>query len=285
MISEVAALRLVLATLASLTVFSACSGSSPGNGSAICGDGQVDLDEECDDGNTVGGDGCGASCLLESCGNGYLDTAVGEECDDGNTVAGDGCSADCLSDETCGNGYADMEAGEARDGTDTGGQDCTDFGYEGGTLLCISDCTVSTSECRDTVTLVSGLHSPKKLVVDATNVYWTDAGSVNKVPLAGGTPVTLVSGETDPYAIAIDSTHVYWTDWVWGSVKKASLADATPVMLAYEDEPSLAIEVDSTHVYWTTSSIVCPVYGTVKKVPLDGGTPFELNRISWIPGQ
>ena len=55
-------------------------------------------DEECDDGNTVDGDGCDATCKLEPfCGDGTLDG--GEQCDDGNNVDGDGCDANCL-DET-----------------------------------------------------------------------------------------------------------------------------------------------------------------------------------------
>ena len=40
------------------------------------------------------------------CGNGLLEP--GENCDDGNTVTGDGtCSADCSSNEKCGNGEID----------------------------------------------------------------------------------------------------------------------------------------------------------------------------------
>jgi len=58
-----------------------------------CGNGIVTSGEECDDGNTVSGDGCDASCQIELCGNGVLDT--GEQCDDGNTISGDGCEADC----------------------------------------------------------------------------------------------------------------------------------------------------------------------------------------------
>ncbi|MFH2008989.1 MAG: kelch repeat-containing protein, partial [bacterium] len=77
-----------------------------------CGNGIIDAlaGEQCDDGNTVGGDGCNASCLIEACGNGVVDGA--EVCDDGNQVSGDGCSADCFSDETCGNGYIDGMLGE-----------------------------------------------------------------------------------------------------------------------------------------------------------------------------
>lgn len=63
----------------------------------ICGDGRLDPDEECDDGNTVSGDGCDVSCRIEHagsiCGNGIAED--GEECDDGNEFPGDGCEADC----------------------------------------------------------------------------------------------------------------------------------------------------------------------------------------------
>lgn len=83
---------------------------------SVCGNGAVEAAEACDDGNTVGGDGCSADCLSdESCGNGTQDTAAGEVCDDGNTVAGDGCGASCLSDETCGNAIIDTALGETCD--------------------------------------------------------------------------------------------------------------------------------------------------------------------------
>lgn len=59
-----------------------------------CGNGTLEALEQCDDGNTDGGDGCSAVCEAEVCGDGKLD--VGEECDDGNTVDGDGCDAMCL---------------------------------------------------------------------------------------------------------------------------------------------------------------------------------------------
>ncbi|HJL16005.1 MAG TPA: DUF4215 domain-containing protein [Sandaracinaceae bacterium LLY-WYZ-13_1] len=92
---------------------------------ATCGDGSLDPDEVCDDGNTVSGDGCRADCLSdETCGNGALDAAVGEVCDDGNTSSGDGCSADCRSAEVCGNGV--LDAGElCDDGNRRPGDGCS----------------------------------------------------------------------------------------------------------------------------------------------------------------
>jgi cysteine-rich repeat protein len=55
----------------------------------VCGDGVIGFQEECDDANTSGGDGCSPTCLFEHCGNGLLD--IGEACDDGNGRSGDGC--------------------------------------------------------------------------------------------------------------------------------------------------------------------------------------------------
>ena len=65
---------------------------------SFCGDGSVNDDEECDDGNVVGGDGCSAFCVKEKfCGDGAVDE--GEECDDGNTEGGDGCTVLCKVEE------------------------------------------------------------------------------------------------------------------------------------------------------------------------------------------
>jgi cysteine-rich repeat protein len=64
-----------------------------------CGNGVLDIDrgEECDDGNTVAGDGCSPACQFEpvgeTCGDGTTDPL--EKCDDGNTSNGDGCNSTC----------------------------------------------------------------------------------------------------------------------------------------------------------------------------------------------
>ena len=94
-----------------------------------CGNGTLNAGEDCDDGNSVGYDGCSPSCTIEDgwqcspdepicielCGDGILVGAEG--CDDGNTINGDGCSARCVlepgwdcteppsvCDERCGDG-------------------------------------------------------------------------------------------------------------------------------------------------------------------------------------
>jgi cysteine-rich repeat protein len=90
---------------------------------AACGDGGIDPGESCDDGNTASGDGCSAACKLEPrCGNGNI--TAGEGCDDGNTAGGDGCSPLCAIEPRCGNGL--RESGEAcDDGNLASGDGCS----------------------------------------------------------------------------------------------------------------------------------------------------------------
>ncbi len=84
---------------------SKCKAEIPEN----CGNNVIDEGEDCDDNNNEAGDGCGPGCWIEGCGNHFIDP--GEACEDGNTVDGDGCSADCRSNETCGNGIQDPGEG------------------------------------------------------------------------------------------------------------------------------------------------------------------------------
>jgi cysteine-rich repeat protein len=123
------------------------------NGScgAECGDGVVQGDESCDDGNGSDLDGCSSECQVEggwtctgepsvctlNCGNGILD--AGETCDDGNAGGGDGCSSECVVEAgysctgqpsvctpNCGNGIIQSGEGEAcDDGNGNSGDGCT----------------------------------------------------------------------------------------------------------------------------------------------------------------
>jgi cysteine-rich repeat protein len=99
-------------------------GCSPNCMVEVCGNGIPDPGEQCDDGNTMGGDGCSAGCTLEVCGNGTLDRAAGEQCDDGNTMGGDGCSADCIL-EHCGDGVLDLRFEQCDDSNTIDGDGCS----------------------------------------------------------------------------------------------------------------------------------------------------------------
>jgi fibro-slime domain-containing protein len=136
-----------------------CSGENPPaecktTAAPGCGDGHINqANEECDDGNSLPGDGCSGVCKVEpyhscptegqpclseiKCGDGIL--GPGEACDDANEVSGDGCSAKCNLVEhgyncrnagqpcvrvyRCGDGIADPNEG-CDDGNATNGDGC-----------------------------------------------------------------------------------------------------------------------------------------------------------------
>ena len=144
----------------------------PGGGT--CGDGVVERSEQCDDGNTVNGDGCSRICQIEAnwdcptegkpckyvgnCGSGVLTT--NKACDDGNTTSGDGCSSDCKTVET---GYICRVPGKpcstrCGDGIMKGFETCDDGNTandDGCSATCKIepgfDCTGSPSTCKATV--------------------------------------------------------------------------------------------------------------------------------------
>ncbi len=125
------------------TTASPTSGVTTGSTAAppTCGDGNVDPDEACDDGNRIDGDGCEGDCTPTppppNCGDGNVDP--GEQCDDGNKVDGDGCQANCIvtpPPPNCGNGSVEP------------GEQCDD-GNDVSTDACLGNCTAA--KCGDGV--------------------------------------------------------------------------------------------------------------------------------------
>ncbi len=125
-----------------------------------CGDGEINLDppEACDDGNSLPGDGCSGTCVVEPynicetpgqpcvstiiCGDGEI--GPGEACDDGNATAGDGCSDRCNLVET---GYVCRDAGTPCTRVFLCGDGVTDpnEGCDDGNLLDADGCS---ARCR-----------------------------------------------------------------------------------------------------------------------------------------
>ncbi len=125
------------------------SGGSGGAGgsAAICGDGILEGDEACDDGEANSDnapDACRTDCTEARCGDGVVDR--GEVCDDGNREAGDGCGPTCRNEPHCGDGVINQTT-EACDGGDLGGASCTGLSFSGGTLGCTEACAFDTSAC------------------------------------------------------------------------------------------------------------------------------------------
>jgi len=100
-----------------------------------CGNGFLDIGEQCDDGNSVNGDGCNSQCHIEICGNGVVD--LGEQCDDGNTNNSDTCTNTCKIG-SCGDGI--IQIGEQCDEGIDNGNVCVPV-YEGSCQYCNSTCS------------------------------------------------------------------------------------------------------------------------------------------------
>ncbi len=162
------------------------------NDLTACGNLILELGEECDDGNTTAGDGCGPTCKIElapACGNGILegaeqcdnggansDTApdacrlnctnpicgdsivdilAGEQCDDGNSIPGDGCSA-CKTESSpgpvCGDGIIDPPGEQCDDGNTVASDGCN--------ATCQSE--VAPSFCGDGIVQGPGSTNPEE---------------------------------------------------------------------------------------------------------------------------
>ncbi len=97
---------------------------------ARCGDGVMRLDlqpgqpghEFCDDGNDDAGDACTSECAIPRCGDGHVWRGV-EECDDGNEIDDDGCRLTCRV-ARCGDGVVFAGVEECDDGNQIGGDGC-----------------------------------------------------------------------------------------------------------------------------------------------------------------
>lgn len=136
------------------------TGGTSGNGgsagmiipTSICGDGQLGETEECEDNDTnpTGGDGCSATCTVETgwicptlmepcrpiCGDVLL--RGNEECEDGNIINDDGCNTECQIEigydcpnvgkacilAVCGNGVPEYGEG-CDDGNSIAGDGCS----------------------------------------------------------------------------------------------------------------------------------------------------------------
>mgnify|MGYP002399958061 CR=1 FL=1 len=148
--------------------------SSTGMPGPQCGDGTLDTDETCDDGNDAGGDGCSATCAPETgftcddaspsvctatCGDGLV--AGEEQCDDGDAGNDDGCGSTCQVEPgwSCG-GEPSLCTTGCGDGVIAGAEGCDDGDREDGdgcsarcSLEPLWECTgepsLCTTECGD----------------------------------------------------------------------------------------------------------------------------------------
>ncbi len=157
----------------------------------LCGNGQVDLGEDCDDGDQnsdTRADACRTTCKLPDCGDDVLDSD--EECD-GDRLAGLDCSdfgyesgqLACVHCRigtnycnTCGDGVAEGDIQgypgfEPCDGTDLRGVTCADLGFESGTVSCTTSCGLDVTLCGQEPSLCgNGVLDPGEYCDDGNHI-------------------------------------------------------------------------------------------------------------------
>lgn len=135
----------------------------------VCGDGApLQGVEECDDGNLSNTDDCLETCLLASCGDGFIrlttlqpDPAAGvlEQCDDANDDNDDNCTTTCVK-PSCGDGFV-QDAEECDDGNAEDDDACPtscllpvcgDGFVDPATEVCDDGNLVDTDACRNDCT-------------------------------------------------------------------------------------------------------------------------------------
>ncbi|MEZ4453259.1 MAG: DUF4215 domain-containing protein [Nannocystaceae bacterium] len=89
---------------------------------AACGDGIVNGDEGCDDGNDDDTDECTSACLPAACGDGFVQAGV-EGCDDANADDTDECPGTCQP-ASCGDGFVQAGVETCDDGNNVSSDGC-----------------------------------------------------------------------------------------------------------------------------------------------------------------
>jgi cysteine-rich repeat protein len=155
----------------------------------VCGNGVVEGDEACDDGNRFDDDACNNACQRSSCGDGVV-SLDSESCDDGNRIDNDACRNDC-SHARCGDGVQRTDLGPTAEGY----EGCDD-GNESDSDGCLAGCVEA--RCGDGVQrLDTTPESPLHEACDDGNDSETDACTTRCVAARCGDGIQRTDLEPD----------------------------------------------------------------------------------------
>jgi hypothetical protein len=133
-----------------------------------------------------------------------------------------------------------------------------------------------------TPTQIGAANEALGIAVDSSNAYFLEnngqaPASLDRVPLAGGTPAPVATVPLPMQGIALDNTNIYWIDYpqdgaggVTGNVMKMPKAGGPQTVLATGGRMG-GIALDATSVYWVDFDA-----NAVRTVPIDGGDPVTL---------
>jgi hypothetical protein len=122
---------------------------------------------------------------------------------------------------------------------------------------------------------------PKRILVDANNLYFSAQGGVYKVPKSGAGAPSAISGLSVPSisGLAIDKDHVYTA---FLDLSRAAIAGSdTPLHFAVGD--TLHIAVDDTYIYYAHQDSSTGTQGIYKEANDFNGDPSLVAQASILP--
>jgi YVTN family beta-propeller protein/cysteine-rich repeat protein len=224
----------------------------------VCGDGNLDPGEECDDNNANDNDACTNLCTVAECGDGSQYTGF-EDCDDGDLDDGDGCDSNCTV-TGCGNDVV------------TAGEDCDEGTGNGSGGCCTVGCTLVdtdgdlTCDRDDGCAHVTALTSAGPMTARKVLLLYKGNG-----PGSGDDAVKVVRGEFTPGgAFDPDSTHAV-------HIRVTNTGTATPIFSTTLPAGGLWSQPNPAKNKWLYKDTANPVTAGVKRmlikeVPAGSGT-------------
>ena len=108
--------------------------------------------------------------------------------------------------------------------------------------------------------LVAGLTGLGRIAIDATSVYFTTKTDLEKVPLAGGTPVSLVAPPGIGFTgLAVDGTNAYFSTFDLsssvsvGDIERVALTGGVATVLAASQNGPSSVALGPTTIYWVNA--------------------------------
>lgn len=117
------------------------------------------------------------------------------------------------------------------------------------------------------VVLATGQSGPHGIALDATHVYWTNLGSVARVPKSGGAVEILASVGQNNEVIAVDDQFAYFADGDGGAIRRVAKTGGTPTTIAQNQSFPRGLGLDATHVYWASEGD-----DAIRRVAKSGGS-------------
>jgi hypothetical protein len=120
--------------------------------------------------------------------------------------------------------------------------------------------------------VVTGLSSPKEIVVDSTQVYWSDStdGTINAMPKAGGAITHLARDQAGSRSLVLDDSYIYWCNYLGGAVMRAAKDGKSAAEIVSAATSPQSVVLDPSHVYFYAAGGIWKA----SKTPGSMATPF-----------